>query len=269
MTPTKVPTITWRPVSDAATGGSAITSYRVYRDGVFVGEATTPAYTDGKLVLSGQYVYSVRSIDAAGNISAMSAGREVILDADGPILDAISFPSKTTAGTPVAFSVAPRDVHTAVQGEASWDFGDGTAVGNSTKHVFEAPGRYAITIRATDALGNVTTVGNRTIQVAAPKGGMRPKEVKLGKLRSMSIKLVRRAKWKLRAYVTVDLDARVQFLLLRRGVMVSSTTRMVPAGGVTVHVVLPKALRRPGKYQLVARSVLADREAKQTFTLKK
>src|SRR5690606_7656065 len=99
LTPTTLPTTTWRPVSGAATGGSAVAPFRVYRDRVFVGEATTPSYTDGKLALSGQYVYTVRSIDAAGNISAMSAGREVILDADGPILDAISFPQKTTAGT--------------------------------------------------------------------------------------------------------------------------------------------------------------------------
>jgi PKD repeat protein len=269
LTPTKLPVLSWQPASDATTGGSPIVGYRIYRDGLFAGEAATPAYTDGKLALSGQYVYTVRAIDAAGNVSAASKGFEVILDADGPILDGISFPQKTVAGASVDFSVHPRDVHSTVAGEADWDFGDGTAVGNSTKHIFEQPGRYTVTIRASDALGNITTIGDRTIQVSAPKGGLPPKKLTLGRIPTTSLKLLKRDRWKIKAAVTVDVDTTLQFLIMRRGVLVASMSRKVPAGGVVLPLTLPKAQRKTGKFQLIVRSVSASLEAKQRFTLKR
>ena len=108
--------------------------------------------------------------------SAPLAGREIVLDSeDGPVLDGVSFPQRRDRGHDVEFTVGPRDVLSSIAGEASWDFGDGSAVGNSTKHVFDVPGRYTITIRAADALGNVTTVGDRSILVVGRRAASRPR----------------------------------------------------------------------------------------------
>ncbi len=269
ITPTKVPALGWQPVTDAMTGGSPIAGYRVYRDGLFVGEATTASYVDGKLQVSGQYVYTVRAVDAAGNVSGPSPGREIILDSEGPVLDGVSFPQRAIAGSAVEFNVRPRDVLSSIAGEASWDFGDGSAVGNSTKHVYDVPGRYTITIRATDALGNVTTVGDRSILVVEPKGGVPPKKLRLAKIPTMTLKVLSRLKWKLRASVTVDVDTNLQFLLMRGGVLVQSVSRKVPSGGIVIPVLVPKPQRKAGSFQLVVRSVAGDIQASQRFKLKK
>ena len=104
ITPTKVPALSWQPVTDATTGGSPIARLPLYRDGLFVGESTTASYVDGKLQVSGQFVYTVRALDAAGNVSGPSAGREIILDAEGPVLDGVSFPQRAIAGSAVEFT---------------------------------------------------------------------------------------------------------------------------------------------------------------------
>jgi len=212
---------------------------------------------------------AVRALDAAGNVSGPSAGREIILDSEGPVLDGVSFPQRAIAGSAVEFNVRPRDVLSSIAGEASWDFGDGSAVGNSTKHVYDVPGRYTITIRATDALGNVTTVGDRSILVVEPKGGVPPKKLRLAKIPTMTLKVLSRLKWKLRASVTVDVDTNLQFLLMRGGVLVQSVARKVPSGGIVIPVLVPKPQRKAGSFQLIVRSVAGDIQASQKFKLKK
>ncbi len=93
-TPTRLPTFTWAAVSDQATGGSAITSYRIYRNGSYIGETAGTSYVDGNVVVSGHQIYTVRAMDAAGNVSAPSRALDLIVDLEGPILDAVSFPAQ-------------------------------------------------------------------------------------------------------------------------------------------------------------------------------
>ena len=107
--PTRLPTFTWVAASDQTTGGSAIATYRIYRNGAFVGETGGTSFTDAHAVESGHEIYTVRAIDAAGNISGPSRGLDLIVDLEGPILDGVSFPAQRPVGTAVEFQVSPRD----------------------------------------------------------------------------------------------------------------------------------------------------------------
>jgi hypothetical protein len=61
--------LTW----SAATDDVGVAGYRVYRNGVQVGAPTTTTYTDNGLTNGTTYVYTVRAVDGAGNVSASSA----------------------------------------------------------------------------------------------------------------------------------------------------------------------------------------------------
>ncbi len=106
-TPTRLPTFTWAAVSDQATGGSAIASYRVYRNGSYIGETSGTSYVDGNVVVSGHQIYTVRAMDAAGNVSAPSRALDLTVDLEGPVLDAVSFPAQRSIGSLVDFQVVP------------------------------------------------------------------------------------------------------------------------------------------------------------------
>ena len=135
--PSRLATFTWAAVSDQATGGSAIASYRVYRNGSYIGETSGTSYVDGNVVVSGHQIYTVRALDAAGNISAPSRALDLIVDLEGPVLDAVSFPAQRSIGALVDFQVAPRDALSPIAGAAEWDFGDGFASGNKVSHIFQ------------------------------------------------------------------------------------------------------------------------------------
>ena len=56
----------------ASTDNVGVTGYRVYRGGVLVGSPVGPSYTDTGLTNGTPYAYTVKAIDAAGNLSAAS-----------------------------------------------------------------------------------------------------------------------------------------------------------------------------------------------------
>jgi chitodextrinase len=62
--------LTWT----ASTDNVAVTGYQVFRNGTLVGLPTTNAYIDTNLVASTPYTYTVKAIDAAGNLSPASTG---------------------------------------------------------------------------------------------------------------------------------------------------------------------------------------------------
>ena len=61
--------LTWT----ASTDNTAVTGYKIYRNGTYLATATTTSYADSGLTASTSYSYKVSAIDAAGNESAQSA----------------------------------------------------------------------------------------------------------------------------------------------------------------------------------------------------
>lgn len=68
----------WTASSDAV----GVTGYRVFRNGAQVGTTTTRAYTDSGLTAATAYRYTVRAVDAAGNLSAAST--ELVVTTQAP-----------------------------------------------------------------------------------------------------------------------------------------------------------------------------------------
>lgn len=57
----------------ASTDNVGVTGYEIYRDGVKVGTSQSTSYTDTGLTPETTYSYTVKALDAAGNVSAASA----------------------------------------------------------------------------------------------------------------------------------------------------------------------------------------------------
>ena len=101
-------------------------------------------------------------------------------DVDGPLVNALSIPASGTAGTPVAFSVTAIDAWSAVTSVA-WTFGDGASgSGSSVTKTYGAPGTYPVSVTATDAVGNATTLTGSVVVTPSPVVVVVPKPTLTG-----------------------------------------------------------------------------------------
>lgn len=104
------------------------------------------------------------AIDAAGNSVVVwtelrpdrwyGGVRSATLDAAAPGLATLRVPVKGRVGKKLAFSASFRDISaTSIQ----WRFGDGRSTkGTQVVHAYRRPGRYTVTVTATDAARRVT-----------------------------------------------------------------------------------------------------------------
>jgi len=125
----------------------------------------------GWLLLSGS------NIEAAG------------YDTNGPELATPAIPATATLGVPVPFSVeAPFDIWSPPV-STSWTFGDGGgSSGPSVTHTYAVPGTYAVTVTATDALGNTASHSARITVVPAPgTSSPPPPQCRVPSLRHLSL----------------------------------------------------------------------------------
>jgi hypothetical protein len=85
-----------------------------------------------------------------------------------PTLQSVGIPTRGTAGQPLAFSVSPLDVWSAL-GPTRWSFGDGgTSTGTSVSHIYPAAGTYKVTLTSADVLGNATATAATVVVGPAP-----------------------------------------------------------------------------------------------------
>jgi PKD repeat protein len=79
-------------------------------------------------------------------------------DDSAPTLQSLSITTHGTARQPLAFSVSPLDVWSALA-PTSWSFGDGsgTSGGTSVTHTYTAAGTYNVMLSSADVLGNATS----------------------------------------------------------------------------------------------------------------
>jgi hypothetical protein len=96
-------------------------------------------------------------------------------DAAPPTVGAISVPGNATARASAPLSVNPVDAAAGVA-SVSWTFGDGhSGSGASVTHTWTSPGKYTVSVTATDATGNVSPAAHATVVVTAAGGGAKPK----------------------------------------------------------------------------------------------
>lgn len=85
---------------------------------------------------------------------------------DGPVLTWSTTSALLRAKNPVHFAVSRQ--HDAA--ELTWTFGDGgQASGHLVSHVFETPGTYEVTLRATDATGTNIVTKTLTVSQGEPR----------------------------------------------------------------------------------------------------
>lgn len=85
--------IAWPPSTDNV----AVTGYDVYRDGVLLATVAGTAFTDGGLTAATTYRYTIVARDAAGNVSAVSTGTNVVTTSAPVLLDPALWYSVSTA----------------------------------------------------------------------------------------------------------------------------------------------------------------------------
>ena len=103
-------TLSWTPSTDNV----RVTGYRVYRDGSQVGASTMTGYVDSNLTPGKSYGYTVRAIDAAGNMSADSGPITVTTLAPAIAIDTAVVVKQTAAATslsaPAMSTAAPNEL---------------------------------------------------------------------------------------------------------------------------------------------------------------
>ncbi|MDT7830650.1 fibronectin type III domain-containing protein [Pricia sp. S334] len=158
----------------ASTDNVGIAEYHVYQDAAIVGTTTDPSYTVTSLTENTSYDFTVRAIDAAGNVSA--AGNTVSVttlpasDQEAPSAVTSLGASNTTAtGTELSWTASTDNVGIAeyqVYQDAvivTTTAGTSYTVTSLTENT-----SYDFTVRAIDAAGNVSAAGNTVSVTTLP-----------------------------------------------------------------------------------------------------
>ena len=150
----------------ASTDNIAVTGYDVYQDGSLLASVTTISYAVNGLTASTTYSYTVRAIDAAGNVSASSAS-ESVTTATPPDTVAPSVPTSIVASniteTSASLSWTASTDNIAVTGYDVYQDGSLLASVTTTSYAVNglaASTTYSYTVRAKDAAGNVSASSN-------------------------------------------------------------------------------------------------------------
>ena len=95
------------------------------------------------------------------------------LDVASPVVSGVNAPASGVVGQVLAYGSSVTDAWSPLQ-SVVWFFGDGTtAQGTNPVHAYAAPGSYTVTLTATDASGNATSV-TRTTAVTAVTAAAKP-----------------------------------------------------------------------------------------------
>ena len=151
------PVLTWSAATD--TGGSGVRRYEVFRDGASQGFTSTTGFTDTGAT-DGSHAYTVVTEDGAGNRSAPSAAKTVVVDRTPPTVPGTPQPAQADTGSAPALTwAASTDSGTGVAGYRVMR--NGAQIGTTQTTAFTdtgltTSGSYSYTVSAYDALGNAS-----------------------------------------------------------------------------------------------------------------
>jgi endoglucanase len=165
--------LTWT----ASTDNVGVTSYRIFDGATQVGTSATTSFTVTGLAPSSAHTYTVRAVDAAGNVSAASNSAPVTTDP--PVVDTMPPTAPTnlavtaTSSTTVSLSWTASTDNVGVTGYRI--FNGSTQVGTSPTTTFTVSGltpntSYTFTVRAFDAAGNQSQPSNAVTVMTQPGG---------------------------------------------------------------------------------------------------
>lgn len=147
----------------AGTDDVAVTSYRIYVDGVQKATSTGTTVTVNGLSSNQTYTITVRALDAAGNVSSDSPSIQLVMPTDGvapPMPDWVTFSTRTTSSIKVHWYATQPDTGSGIAGFRVRRDGTvvgtlvGTGVTNYTITGLSQNTPYAITVASYDNGGN-------------------------------------------------------------------------------------------------------------------
>ncbi|MDG6101877.1 fibronectin type III domain-containing protein [Dactylosporangium aurantiacum] len=167
--------LSWSPSTDNV----GVTGYQVFRDGARVGTVAGTSFTDTGRSPGQTYQYTVRAVDAAGNVSGPSAAVTATTTGCAGDCTAPSAPGGVSASgvtnTSVSLSWSPSTDNVGVTGYEV--FRGGVLVGAPTGTSYTDTGltastAYSYTVKARDAAGNRSPASNAVSVTtsAAPAG---------------------------------------------------------------------------------------------------
>lgn len=186
-------TLTWAAASD----NTAVTGYKIFRNGTQVGTSAGTAFNDVGLSAGTSYSYTVAAFDAAGNVSGQSAAAAVttLLNADvtAPV---VSITSPTTGTVSGNIPVTANASDPTVAGQTSSGISlltlsvDGSIFATSTTGSMSKSldtttltnASHTITAQAKDNAGNLSTVASVAIVVNNVSVQKFPRKIKLSGL---------------------------------------------------------------------------------------
>jgi len=150
----------------ASTDDVGVTSYEVFKDGVFLASAITNSYNVTGLTANTTYNFTVFAKDAAGNTSTVSNTETItttnIVDTEAPsaIVD-LSAGNTTSSSTDLSWTASTDNIAV-----SSYEiYKDGFILDSSNTNSYNVTGltantTYSFTVFAKDAAGNTSTVSN-------------------------------------------------------------------------------------------------------------
>jgi hypothetical protein len=120
-------------------------------------------------VADGSHTYTARATDAAGNVSAISNARTVVVDTTAPRTDILAGPSGSTASTTAIFSFSADDP--AATFECSLNGAAFTTCTSPKTYTGLGEGAHSFHVRATDQAGNTDptpAIRSWTVDLTAP-----------------------------------------------------------------------------------------------------
>jgi chitodextrinase len=154
--------LSWSAATD--TGGSGLSGYKIFRNGVDIGTTTTTSYSNTGLAASAGYCYAVAAYDNAGNTSAQSAQ---------PCATTQAAPDTTAPSVPAGLNAAAASTsQITLSWSASTDTGgsglagykvylNGVQIGTTTATTYSSTGlsastTYSYTVAAYDNSANTS-----------------------------------------------------------------------------------------------------------------
>ncbi len=173
----------------AATDDVGVAGYRVLRDGSQIGTTTTAtSYSDPTAAASTTYSYTVRAVDAAGNVSPESDPASVTTpapDTTPPAISAVSSGTPTQTDATITWTTDEPSTTQIAYG-TSTAYGSSTTLNTApvTSHSqtitgLSASTRYHFQVRSADASGNVAVSDDATFTTADPAPDGTPPSVSI------------------------------------------------------------------------------------------
>jgi hypothetical protein len=172
----------------AATDNVGVTGYRIFRGGLQIGTSTSTSFGDGAAAANTAYSYTVRAVDAAGNVSPDSNVANATTpapDTTAPVISAIAPGNITQTNATIAWTTNELS-DTQVEYGTTTAYGSSTTLNSSlvTSHSASLSGLTANTtyhyrVKSKDAAANLATSGDNSFTTQAPAPDTSPPTVSI------------------------------------------------------------------------------------------